>query len=182
MNSPVMDIQNTLTIRSMRQEDIPAVQEIDRRSFSLPWPQRAFEFEFFENPGSILWIAEIDQPGGSSKVIGVLVIWLIIDEAHIATIAVAPEYRRQKIARKLLISGLEATATRNIKTATLEVRATNKPAINLYLSLGFEIVGVRHRYYVDNNEDALIMTLHHLDQLGDVDNFGHFIKSEQGGS
>lgn len=164
MNFLLMDIQDTITIREMRQEDIQAVQEIDRLSFSLPWPLSAFEYELFENPGSLLWVAEISEPEGKKKVVGMLVIWLILDEAHIATIATAPEYRCRAIAKKMLLAGLKSIAISNIETVTLEVRVNNTPAVNLYRSFGFEIVGTRPHYYVDNHEDALIMTLSHLDQ------------------
>jgi len=157
-----MENQFSITIREMRQEDIPAVQEIDRISFSLPWPASAFDYELNENPGSHLWVAEVGLPEGVTKVVGLLVIWLIIDEAHIATIATAPEFRRKEIARRLLSTGLKHVAKLNINSATLEVRTNNTPAINLYHSLGFEIVGTRPRYYVDNHEDALIMTRYHL--------------------
>jgi [ribosomal protein S18]-alanine N-acetyltransferase len=181
MKFDLMDDQNTITIREMRQEDIPAVQEIDRLSFSLPWPKSAFDYELNENPGSLLWVAEVDEPSGIKKVVGILVVWLIIDEAHIATIATAPGYRRQEIARRLLAAGLKQAAELNINTATLEVRANNTPAINLYLSFGFETVGIRPHYYVDNNEDAFIMTKYHLNQIEEVDSSRSFETPAGGG-
>lgn len=167
MNQPSMDIQYPISIRPMRQEDIPAVREIDQDSFALPWPESSFDYELNENPGSLTWVAEMVRPDGSKKVVGMLVIWLIIDEAHIATIATAREYRRKGIARRLLMAGLNQASQMNIDSATLEVRESNTPAIDLYRSLGFEIVGNRPHYYVDNQENALIMTKYHLGQLPD---------------
>jgi ribosomal-protein-alanine N-acetyltransferase len=181
MNVLLMDIQDTLTIREMRQEDIQTVQEIDRLSFSLPWPLSAFEYELCENPGSLLWVAEITESEGKKKVVGMLVIWLIIDEAHIATIAIKPEYRSRAIAKKLLLAGLKSIANMNIETVTLEVRVSNTPAVNLYRSFGFEIVGTRPRYYVDNHEDALIMTLSYLDQYKSEIGCNRSIGTQKGG-
>jgi ribosomal-protein-alanine N-acetyltransferase len=157
--------------RWMRKDDIPQVQAIDQLSFSLPWPANAFHYELEHNQLSLVWVAEIeDRPPGSEasqgeagpaegwRVAGVLVVWLIIDEAHIATIAVHPDYRKRGIARKLLQIGLQEALKREMLCATLEVRASNTAAQKLYQDFGFEIVGVRPHYYRDNNEDALIMT------------------------
>ena len=151
-------------IRSMTAEDIPQVSAVDRLSFSMPWPKSAYEYELKENPLSLLWVAESQAAKQDSAVIGMIVVWLIVDEAHIATIAVLPEYRSQGIARRLLTIALQAIVQRDYRIATLEVRAGNLAAQNLYRQFGFETVGIRPKYYRDNNEDALIMTVDHLDQ------------------
>jgi ribosomal-protein-alanine N-acetyltransferase len=181
MNIYQMDIQETIIIRQMQLDDIPAVQEIDRQSFSLPWPQRAFEFELNENPGSLLWVAEIDEPENKKKVVGMVVVWLIIDEAHIATIATSPEYRRREIAKMLIATALKSVVELKIQTATLEVRANNTPAINLYHSFGFKIAGIRPHYYLDNREDALIMTLNRLDRFQQNNYFESWLNTNKGG-
>jgi ribosomal-protein-alanine N-acetyltransferase len=93
-----------------------------------------------------------------------VVVWLIVDEAHIATLAVHPDYRGRRIARRLVKVALKEAILRGMNQATLEVRANNLAAQNLYRQLGFEIVGNRPRYYRDNNEDALIMTVSGLGQ------------------
>src|SRR5512134_3539569 len=90
-----------LIIRKMTVEDVPAVVDLDRRSFSLPWPERSFRFEVTDNPASRCWVAELDQ-----KVVGMIVIWLLVDEAHIATLAIHPDYRRQGIGKRLLAHAL----------------------------------------------------------------------------
>lgn len=146
-------------IRPMRLEDIDAVIQIDRLSFSLPWPASAFRHELVENPTSLLWVAEVDSPEGGRCVVGAVVVWMILDEAHIATLAVHPDYRRRGISRQLLATVLRQAIERGADLATLEVRANNLAAQALYKQFKFEIVGRRPRYYQDNFEDALIMTV-----------------------
>jgi ribosomal-protein-alanine N-acetyltransferase len=83
--------------------------------------------------------------------------WLLVDEAHICTIAVDPHWRCRGLGELLLLSLLERGMALNASRSTLEVRASNQAARALYLKYGFEIVSRRKRYYTDNNEDAYIM-------------------------
>lgn len=155
---------NTITIRLMQKEDLPQAQEIDKLCFTLPWPQGAFEYELEHNPRSVLWVAEVTKPDGGKQVAGLIVLWLILEEGHIATLSVHPDYRKQGIAGSLLQTALIEAARQKCSEATLEVRETNIPAQNLYRKFGFEIIGRRKHYYKDTNEDALIMTILKLDQ------------------
>ena len=168
-------VQGEVIVRPMSEDDLGQVHAIDQVSFSLPWPKRAFRYELLENPKSACWVAELRQPGENQKVIGAIVTWLILDEAHIATLAVLPEYRRLGYAHGLVIRSLIWAVERGARYATLEVRAGNRAAQNLYKGLGFEIVGSRRRYYQDNKEDALIMTLSDLERKT-----RHMIKSFPG--
>jgi len=156
-----IDKNFTYQIRAMQAGDLVQVQYIDRNSFSLPWPTSAYNYEL-TNPKSLLWVAEIPGEGKPPKIIGMIVMWLIVDEAHIATLAVEPEYRRQGIGRNLLAAALRIAVQIGMREATLEVRANNLEAQSLYRKFMFEIVGFRPRYYRDNSEDALIMTMKNL--------------------
>jgi len=89
----------------------------------------------------------------------------MVDEGHIITFAVHPEWRRQHIGERLLLAFLDLAADRGAHEATLEVRLSNLPARRLYEKFGFRPVGLRPRYYSDNGEDALIMT---TDPLADA--------------
>jgi ribosomal-protein-alanine N-acetyltransferase len=140
-------------IRKMTLADVPAVHEIDLLSFTLPWPERSFRFEVTDNPAARCWVAEVD-----GQVAAGLVIWLIVDEAHVATLATHPHFRRQGIARKLLIHALCEAWGEGARRAFLEVRASNQAAQDLYRALGFVEDGRRPRYYKDNGEDAILMT------------------------
>jgi len=146
-------------IRPMREEDLPQVRAIDRLSFSLPWPESAYRYELFGNPRSILQVAEIAVDDHKPKIVGLIVIWVIIDEAHIATLAVHPDFRGQHISQKLLVSALRAAIENGAHMATLEVRENNLVAQTLYRRFRFTVVGRRPRYYLDNQEDAVIMSV-----------------------
>jgi ribosomal-protein-alanine N-acetyltransferase len=147
-----------IRIRAMQIEDLQQVHAIDTGSFSMPWPLSSYRFELLENPSSMLWVAEASSPEMASVVVGMVVVWMIMEEAHIATIAVHPAYRGRGIGRQLLAHSLQEAVLKGATQATLEVRASNEVAQNLYLELGFQIVGRRPKYYQDNLEDALIMT------------------------
>jgi len=143
-----------LNIRKMTVEDVPAVTALDQISFSLPWPERSFRFEVTDNPASRCWVAEVD-----GRVVGMIVAWLFVDEAHIATLATHPDFRRQGIAQKLLIHTLRYTFDEGAVSSFLEVRESNLAAQEMYRKFGYENTGRRKRYYKDNDEDAILMTL-----------------------
>jgi ribosomal-protein-alanine N-acetyltransferase len=156
-------ISAPLRIRSMQLEDLAQVHAIDRHSFSLPWPESAYRYELLENQSSFLKVAEADLPDGNRLIVGVAVVWMILDEAHIATIAVHPDYRAQGIAKQMMVVVLQEAIRLGAHLATLEVREHNTAAQRLYHRFGFKVVGRRTRYYIDNQEDALIMTVKGLD-------------------
>jgi ribosomal-protein-alanine N-acetyltransferase len=137
--------------------DIMAVHEIDRLSFPIPWSENTYKYEIQENRSSHMNVVEIKY-NGQNRVIGYVGFWFIIDEAHISTIAVHPEFRNQGIGELLLKWTLKAADKLEARIITLEVRVSNQTAIRLYTKYQFEIVGNRPRYYRDNNEDALLMT------------------------
>lgn len=142
------------SIRKMTAEDVPAVAALDQISFSLPWPERSFHFEVTGNPASRCWVAEADE-----RVIGMIVAWLFVDEVHIATLATHPDFRRQGIAQELLTHTLRYTHDEGAVTSFLEVRESNLAAQEMYRKFGYESTGRRKRYYKDNDEDAILMTL-----------------------
>lgn len=146
-----------LIIRRMTVADVPAAHAIDVSSFTLPWPERSFRFEVTDNPASRCWVADLN-----GQLVGMVVLWLIVDEAHIATLATHPDFRRQGIAKELLVTSLDHAYKEGARTAFLEVRVGNEAARRMYRQFGFEEVGLRERYYKDNNEDAILMTLHRL--------------------
>ncbi len=166
----------SIVVRPMVLSDIEEVHTIDTLSFSLPWPAGSYRFELRDNPNSVCLVAEARFADRQRRVIGMVIIWLILDEAHIATIAVHPAFRGRGAGRMLLAAALQEAVLKNAIAATLEVRAHNIGAQTLYRDFGFEVVGSRPRYYQDNNEDALIMTLsglgpETLDRLADEHKF-----------
>ena len=151
-------------IRRMAVEDVPAVTQLDRISFTLPWTERSFHFEVTSNPASRCWVAE---SGG--VLAGVVVAWLLVDEVHIATIATHPDFRRQGIAQALLAHVLKLGAEEGAVSSFLEVRESNSAAQALYRKFGYEETGRRPRYYKDNGENAILMTLENLQDRVDTE-------------
>ena len=147
-----------IVVDRMTVDDLAAVQEIERESFTTPWPPHAYRSELETNRLAHYIIAR-----HGDQIVGFGGIWLMVDEAHITTFAVRKTWRRQGVGERLLIALLALAEARGAREATLEVRPSNHPARRLYEKYGFALVGVRPRYYSDDNEDALIMT---TDQLG----------------
>ena len=149
----------SMKCRPMRLEDIPRVHEIDVLSFTLPWPEKSFLFELTEQPSTLAIVAEVSADDARTVVIGMAIVWVVVDEAHIATIAIHPEYRGHGYGKKLLAETLRQSIQRGAELATLEVRQSNNLAQQMYTKFGFASVGRLLHYYKDNNEDAIIMTL-----------------------
>lgn len=148
-----MALTAAVRIEEMRVEDIPAVLDIERLSFLTPWPPEAFQQEVRHNRLARYLVA---RQGGA--VVGYAGVWLMVDEAHITTFAVHPDWRRQGIGRRLLLAMLRVADELRARRVTLEVRVSNRAAQELYRTHGFEIAGRRERYYTDDGEDAWIMT------------------------
>ena len=148
----------TLVIDRMTLDDLPAVEEIERQSFTTPWPPNAYRSELENNRLAHYIVARFDD-----QVVGFAGLWMMVDEAHITTFAVRHGWRRQGIGERLLLALLDVARSRHAQDATLEVRPSNFPARRLYEKYGFGLAGIRPRYYSDDNEDALIMTTPSLD-------------------
>ena len=142
-----------IKLEKLKKEHIPSIMEIESVSFGkYHWSKDSF-------------LAEIDNKlahyyvfaNNNGKVISYCGFWNILGEGHITTFAVRDGFKGQKIAEQMMLYIFEQAKTLDIKWFTLEVRASNIPAINLYKKYGFETSGVREKYYQDNNEDALIM-------------------------
>jgi len=151
-----------MKVRPMTLDDLGGVHEIDVLSFSLPWPEKSFHFELTQNPSTLALVGEIQPDNAEPRLIGMSVIWIIIDEAHIATIAIHPDYRGRGYGKYLLAEVLHRSIERGAQLATLEVRASNLLAQQMYHRFGFSTVGRRLHYYRDNDEDAIVMTVKNL--------------------
>jgi ribosomal-protein-alanine N-acetyltransferase len=151
--TPATPGTHVLLVRPMTAADLPSVQQIERASFTTPWPAQAYRQELEANRLAHYLVALIGD-----QIVGYGGIWLMVDEAHVTTFAVHPAYRRRRIGERMLIALLDLSRDRQAREATLEVRLSNLPARRLYEKYGFRPVGIRPRYYSDNQEDALIMT------------------------
>jgi len=153
VNEPALN----LVMRKMTMNDLPAVMEIDRLSSPTPWSEGSFRYELNDNPAASLRVAGLR--GVEWKIAGFIGFWMLVDEAHISTVAVHPDLRGKGVGGVLLDDAIRQAIGLQASLVTLEVRASNQPAIQLYRKHGFETVGRRVRYYKDNQEDAILMTL-----------------------
>jgi ribosomal-protein-alanine N-acetyltransferase len=138
-----------IVIRPMFRADIPAVTTIEAEVYSHPWPPRVF-FDELAMANRTYLVAET-----SSGIVGYGGLLIVEEDAHITTLAVVEEARGNKLGVRLMLDLVDAALGHSARHLTLEVRLSNTPAQGLYERFGFEPVGRRKNYYVD--EDALIM-------------------------
>lgn len=137
----------------MRAAHLPDVVWIEGASFALPWSRESFAGEM-ENPLSFSWVA---TEGGKAR--GYLVAGRLMGEGHILKIAVHPAWRRRGMARALTETALGRLKEEGCERVYLEVRESNRAAVELYRSYGFQAVGKRKFYYPPAMEDAVVMEL-----------------------
>ncbi|HEX6507241.1 MAG TPA: ribosomal protein S18-alanine N-acetyltransferase, partial [Chloroflexota bacterium] len=132
-----------------------------------------FPFGFFRRPPR----ADGQLPDRTGAILGYAGMWLMLDEAHITTIAMRTRWRGKGLGELLLASLIETARDVGAHRVTLEVRVSNEPAQNLYRKYGFVHEGTRPRYYSDNNEDAYIMTTQNIQDGSYRDMFEERIKA-----
>ena len=140
-------------IRRLELLDLNAIERIERDSYPTPWSRSMFAGELAK-PSS-LSLGAFDPETGD--LLGYLIISRYVDAWHVMNLAVAPGFRRRRIASSLLDRLFDLTAGEDRRGYTLEVRVSNDVAIRLYEQAGFRARGIRRGYYTDNREDALIM-------------------------
>jgi ribosomal-protein-alanine N-acetyltransferase len=176
----------------MKYEDIPQVGQIDREAFPGEWvfrSQAAYKQDL-DNPSIRYIVACRDKDGTESEpqemprlswfkrlfnyerrlntrdyVVGFSGFWMMVGEAHIIAIGVRDGYRQLGIGEGLLITTIELAQILNANVVTLEVRASNKVAQELYKKYGFQVTGRRLKYYSSDGEDAIIMSTDNITSL-----------------
>ena len=144
-------IIDPVSVEPMRRTDVPVVAEIERQCYATPWHENAYYTEI-SNRAASYFVARLD-----GKVVGYGGIWVVMDEAHITTLAVSPERQGKKIGERILQALLEEAVIHGATRATLEVREGNVVAQNLYRKYGFREAAIRKNYYTDNHENAVVM-------------------------
>ena len=144
-----------MEIRRLSLQDLDAIVEIENAVYPTPWSRSMFAGELAK-PSSIC-LGAFEAEGEEGALVGYLVVSRYVDAWHVMNVAVSPSYRRRGIATALLDRLFELTAGDGRRGYTLEVRVSNRHAIELYERLGFKARGIRRGYYTDNREDALIM-------------------------
>ena len=169
-----------LSIQPISPPVLPAVLELDNLCFGKLWTLEAYQREI-DSPNSELlglFIEDIQDERDretnrentadcrlpTADLLAMGCFWAILDEAHITLLAVHPNYQGRGLGQAMLWGLMQAARDRALSRATLEVRASNQPAISLYSKFGFQLAGRRRRYYKDTNEDALILWQGRLQQ------------------
>jgi len=142
-----------ISIYKVTQSDIDDIVTIENESFQFAWKRETFENEL-NNEFSRFYIAKVKGIPA-----GFIMYWDIPYEIHLINIAVRPQFRRQGIASRMLSDMIEYARVNSKDIITLEVRVSNKVAISFYKKFGFKELFVREKYYVDNDEDAIVMEL-----------------------
>jgi len=153
-------VANTL-IQPMSFHDIPFIEKLEQLCFAAPWSGDTYRHELAHNKLSAYWVMRPDARAGEGAppILAYGGYWLMGTEAHIMTIATHPNYRRQGFGRRLLEAMIAHAHSAGATEIALEVRAGNHAAQAMYRAMGFVMVGERKRYYTDNGEDAILMTL-----------------------
>jgi ribosomal-protein-alanine N-acetyltransferase len=157
-----MNQQSVVIERVAGEADLDLVAELEARCFTNPWTREMLARELSQSDVAFVFVLRL--PG--EAVAAFCSCWVVADELHINTIAVAPEHRRRGLARDLMRHVMAEAARRGACHATLEVRASNEPAQRLYESLGFSVRAVRRKYYSQPEEDALILWKEGLGEPG----------------
>ena len=137
----------------MNESHINGVYELSKECFTVPWTLDSIKNELNNSLAKYIIAQDLD----TKEVIGFVGVWIVAGEGDITNIAVSAKYRKHGIASNLLLNLFEVCKTFNCNDITLEVRASNTPAQNLYKKFGFNEEGLRKGFYQDNNEDAIIM-------------------------
>ncbi len=138
-------------ILRMQKEDIDRVLKIEQASFSQPYSRELFEEEL------LLDLAHPCVMKTSETLVGFMDYWIIKDEMHLITIAIDPSYRRLGLGSKFVDYLVNQAEKKQVKKIFLDVRKSNVAAIALYEKFNFSKIGIRKKYYSDNNEDAIVM-------------------------
>lgn len=144
-------INNEIKICEMTSNDVDGVFDVERACFEDFWSKESFSKEM-SNALARFLVAKLDE-----KIVGYVGTWFILDECHINSIAVHPDFRGLKIGDRLINDLVELCRKNQIVAMTLEVRKSNIVAQNLYKKYGFKLSGIRKEYYTNNREDAMIM-------------------------
>ena len=140
-----------MRILQMTADHVSQVAELEKICFSDPWSENSIAYEL-TNPLS-LWLVAVED----ERVAGYVGSQSVMGESDMMNVAVHPDFRRRGIAEQLVTELIALLADKGNHSLTLEVRASNAPAISLYEKLGFAQIGLRKNYYRNPKEDALIL-------------------------
>lgn len=140
-----------MIIETMKSSHVAQIAQLEKICFSDPWSEKSIASEL--NNELAFWLTAME----GEQVAGYIGSQTVMDESDMMNVAVHPDFRRKGIAEALVNALVEALKSKGSRCLTLEVRASNVPAITLYGKLGFSEIGRRKNYYRNPREDALIL-------------------------
>jgi ribosomal-protein-alanine N-acetyltransferase len=143
----------------MRRRHLRTVIRIETEVYPRPWTTNLFVSELGMRSSRSYYVAKVGP-----TVVGYSGLMLVVEDAHVTTIAVDPAWQRHQVGTRLLLNIARDARERGAKHLTLEVRVSNEPAQNMYRNFGFRPAGIRKGYYAETNEDALVMWADDIDQ------------------
>ena len=144
---------STFVLTPMTTSDLDQVTELEAKIFPIPWSKDSFHWEIIENKYSFPFVVK-----ENGKVIAFIILWRLINELHVANLAVDQDFRGKGIASNVLKIVFNWAIQEGVDEAHLEVRASNHAALQLYEKFNFYQVGIRKNYYQPDNEDAILMS------------------------
>jgi [ribosomal protein S18]-alanine N-acetyltransferase len=142
-------------------DDLHTIMTLDRLCFGGLWSEDTYRREFASENSHFMAV----KSSADNTIVGFGCFWAILDEAHITLLGIHPDYRQRGLGKSLLFALLKLARSIEMARATLEVRATNQIAIDLYQRSGFKVAGTRKKYYQNPTEDGLVMWLGRLAEL-----------------
>jgi ribosomal-protein-alanine N-acetyltransferase len=146
--------QTAVVIEPMLREDLEEIVQLEKESFSDPWPKKGFEDQLGDR-NSIMLVAR--PASRQAEIIGYLCAYLVMEEMQLASVAVALEHRGKQIAQRLVAEMIKQGTEAGASEVWLDVRESNSAARRLYAKLGFREVYRRKNYYRIPKEDALVL-------------------------
>jgi [ribosomal protein S18]-alanine N-acetyltransferase len=140
-----------ITVRPMQESDLDDVLAIEEVCFPAPWSRKMFRDELL-NPAAQAFIFEKEN-----KPFGFMIFWAVLDEAHLMTIAIHPKCRGRGYGTRIMEFLEQSAHDLNVKKILLEVARANTSARTLYKNMGFTSIGFRRKYYLAENDDAIVM-------------------------
>ncbi|MCX7959311.1 MAG: ribosomal protein S18-alanine N-acetyltransferase [Deltaproteobacteria bacterium] len=147
----IADGKNIVLLSKVTSDDIDDIVLIENESFMCPWKRETFESEL-TNTFSRFWIARTGKEPA-----GFIIYWDVPYEIHLINIAVRPKFRRMGTGSLLIGEMINYAENNSKQLITLEVRVSNRGAISFYKKFGFREAYIREKYYIDNDEDAIVM-------------------------
>jgi [ribosomal protein S18]-alanine N-acetyltransferase len=156
-------LQNRM-IRSATVADLEDLVNLEERCFSVPWSKKSFEAELNGNQFSRILVVPGSMKASDIPLLAYICVWVIFEEIRFLNLAVHPQFRRQGLAKRLILEALRIGIDQGCCRGMLEVRHSNQMAKRLYESLFFKEYAIRNSYYTNPTEDAILMMLEPISQ------------------